>query len=465
MSLIRAARPGQLIVAAFLATIALGTLALMLPVARTGAAPWPATEEFSSLTVPLAGPSIGEGAPLSVALFTATSAASVTGLIVVDTATYWTGFGHAVLLILMEFGGIGTMTVAALVAIVVARRLGLHQRSITAAATGKLHLGDVRRLVVRIFIFAGLSQLAGALIMAVRLAAKGETVPEAVREAIFLAISAFNNAGFSPHTHSLIPHATDPAIIIPVALLIIVGGLGFPVIMELRYHLRDPKHWTLTTRLVLLGTALLIVGGWAALAVTEWDNPATIGGKSVGDKLLISAFSAISPRTAGFNSVDIAQQTDLSWLVTDFLMFVGGGPAGTAGGIKVTTALVIVFIVVTEIRGDGAVNALGRRLSRSTHRVALTVIVLSAGAVVIVTFLLMALTPFELDRTLYEAISAFATVGLSTGITPSLPVSAQTVIVVLMMIGRMGPITVATALVLKSRKTLYELPKDRPLIG
>lgn len=465
MSLVRAARPGQFIVGAFLATILTGTLLLMLPVARTGAPGWESFSGFAPYDPPSFGPSFGQGAPLSVALFTATSATSVTGLIVVDTATYWSGFGQAVLLMLMQIGGLGTMTIAALVAIVIARRLGLHQRTLTAAATGELHLGDVRSVIVRIAILAVLAELIAAAVMATRFLLIGQEPTTAVFHAVFLAISAFNNAGFAPFTDSLISYAADPAIILPISALIITGGLGFPVLVELRRRFRSPHRYSLNTRIVLVGTTLLLGGGWLAMAVMEWRNPATLGTHPVGTKLLMAWFSSVSPRTAGFNSVDIAGQYDVTWLVTDLLMFVGGGPAGTAGGIKVTTALVIAFIVVTEIRGERAVNALGRRLSRSVHRQALTVAALSALAVLIVTMGLMALTPANLDRALFEAISAFATVGLSTGITPSLPGSAQLLLIVLMFIGRLGPVTVAAALALSRRKKLYEYPKDRPLIG
>lgn len=460
MSLVRAARPGQFIVGAFVATILLGTLLLMLPVARTGAPGWP-----TGVEPPVLGPAIGRGAPLSVALFTATSATSVTGLIVVDTATYWSGFGQAVLLVLMQIGGLGTMTIAALVAIVIARRLGLHQRSLTAAATGELHLGDVRLVIVRIATLAVLAQAVGTALMALRFLVLGQDPGTAVYHALFLAISAFNNAGFAPYTDSLIGYGADAAIILPVSALIILGGLGFPVLIELRRRFRMPRRYSLNTRLVLVGTALLLAGGWLAMAVLEWRNPDTLGGRPLGTKLLLSWFASVSPRTAGFNSVDIAGQYDVTWLVTDLLMFVGGGPAGTAGGIKVTTALVIAYIVVTEIRGERAVNALGRRLSRSVHRQALTVAALSALAVLIVTMGLMILTPADLDRSLFEAVSAFATVGLSTGITAELPGAAQGLIIVLMFIGRLGPVTVAAALALSRRTKLYEYPKDRPLIG
>lgn len=459
--------PGRMVVATFAITIAIGTILLMLPIAHTGAPPWPAPQDVSKdAHIPATfGPQIAGGAPLSVALFTATSACSVTGLIVVDTASYWTTFGQVVLLVLMQIGGLGTMTVAALVAIAIARRLGLHQRALTAASTGELNLGDVREVVVRITVIAAICEVGAALIMVARLAWLGEAWPRAVGHGLFFAISAFNNAGFSPYPDSLMQYATDGWIILPISALIIIGGLGFPVLMELRRRWQLPARWTMNTRLVLFGTLMLTLGAWVIMAIAEWRNDATIGKMPLTGKLLASLFAAISPRTAGFNSIDIASQHDVTWLTTDLLMFVGGGPAGTAGGIKVTTALCIFFIVLTEVRGERAVNVFGKRLDRNVHRQALTVVSLSAAAILLGTTVLMSVSVFGLDRSLYEAISAFSTVGLSTGITPRLPISAQGLLIGFMFIGRIGPLTVATALALRRKRRRYEYPKERPLIG
>ncbi|MDO5727021.1 MAG: potassium transporter TrkG [Bowdeniella nasicola] len=459
--------PGRMVVATFAITILIGSALLMLPVARTGADAWPleaGLDQAHSIPATV-GPQLSGGAPLSVALFTATSACSVTGLIVVDTSSYWTGFGQVVLLILMQIGGLGTMTIAALVAMALARRLGLRQRALTAASAGELNLGDVRDVVVRITVIALTCEITAAVILALRLAWRGEQWATAIGHGIFFAISAFNNAGFSPLANSLMPYATDGWIILPISALIIIGGLGFPVLVELRRRWRMPQRWSLNTRLVLLGTVMLTIIGWVVMAIAEWTNEATIGQFSTGGKLLASFFSALSPRTAGFNSVDIAAQHDVTWLTTDLLMFVGGGPAGTAGGIKITTALCIFYIVLTEVRGERAVNILGKRLDRNVHRQALTVVSLSAAAVLSGTVILMSVSVFGLDRSLYEAISAFSTVGLSTGITARLPLSAQFMLIIFMFVGRIGPLTVATALALKRGHRRYEYPKERPLIG
>lgn len=222
----------------------------------------------------------------------------------------------------------------------------------------------------------------------------------------------------------------------------------------------------MNTRVVLLATGVLLGAGAVFLCAVEWSNPATLGPMRTDEKLLAGLFQSVIARTAGFNSIDVAAMHPVSWLGLDLLMLIGGGPAGTAGGLKVTTVAVLGFVAWAEITGQGAVTVLGKRLSRSVQRQATTVVVLALGAVVTATTVLMLLhEDLGLDRILFEVVSAFATVGLSTGITAQLSPAAQLVLVALMFLGRLGPITVATALAARTRRTLYELPKERPLIG
>ena len=209
----------------------------------------------------------------------------------------------------------------------------------------------------------------------------------------------------------------DPFICLPMCAAIILGGLGFPVILQLRREFTRPLHWTMNTKLVLWGTAVLLVIGTVYLTIVEWDNAETFGRLDPAARLLAGFYASVQTRTAGFNSVDIGLMHDESWLAMDTLMFIGGGPAGTAGGIKVTTFAVLFFILVTEFRGEGAVNIFGKRLSRAVHRQAITVVLVAVGAVMAATLLLMHLTDLPYDVVAFEAISAFATVGLSTGIT------------------------------------------------
>jgi trk system potassium uptake protein len=201
------------------------------------------------------------------------------------------------------------------------------------------------------------------------------------------------------------------------------------------------------------------------LTVLEWSNPATLGALDPAGRLLAGFTASVMPRTAGFNSIDVSAMHPASWLVTDILMFIGGGPAGTAGGLKITTFAVLYFIIVTELRGGAAVNMFGKRLSRATHREAITVALLGVAVVVASTLAIMLMTGLGMDRVLFETISAFATVGLSTGITADLPVAAQLILVVLMFIGRLGPVALGSALAVRRETRMYELPKERPIIG
>jgi Trk-type K+ transport system membrane component len=259
--------------------------------------------------------------------------------------------------------------------------------------------------------------------------------------------------------------ASDPFICLPICAAIILGGLGFPVIMQLRREFRRPLHWSMNTNLVVAATAVLLVAGTVYITAIEWSNPATLGGLDPWSRVLAGFFQSVQTRTAGFNSVDVGAMHDETWLGMDVLMFIGGGPAGTAGGIKVTTFAVLLFILVTELRGEGAVNIFGKRLSRAVHRQAITVVLIAVAAVITGTALIMFLSGENLDKSLFETISAFATVGMSTGITAALPESAQVVLIILMFLGRIGPLTLGSALALRERRILYELPKERPAIG
>lgn len=437
-------QPAQAVVLGFLAAIAAGTALLMLPIAKVGPG----------------------GASFVEALFTATSAVCVTGLIVVDTPVFWTAFGQVVILALIQLGGLGIMIFAALIGVVLARKMSVRSRLNTAAEAKSMGLDDVRGLVKRIVVISVLIEAVVFVALFLRfLLGYGYDVGGAAWHALFHSISAFNNAGFALYSDSLMGFVSDPFICLPICAAIILGGLGFPVIMELRREFRRPLHWSMNTNIVLVVTAVLLVAGTVYITVIEWNNPATFGALDPGSRVLAGFFQSVQTRTAGFNSVDIAAMHDETWLGMDVLMFIGGGPAGTAGGIKVTTFAVLFFILVTELRGEGAVNIFGKRLSRAVHRQAITVVLMAVAAVIAGTALIMFLSGEDLDKTLFEAISAFATVGMSTGITASLPDSAQIVLVVLMFLGRIGPLTLGSALALRERRILYELPKERPAIG
>lgn len=456
--------PAQVVTTAFAITILLGGLALMLPIARTGAPAWPVMPGMPIGPYLQGGPEIGSGAPASVAFFTATSATCVTGLIVVDTATYWTGFGQFIIAVLIQVGGLGTMTFASLVGIVLARRLALHSRVALARTIGTLDLSDVRGVVLWVAKIAGVAEGVVFLATSARFFFHyGYSAGDSLKHGAFLAVSSFNNAGFAMFTDNLIGFREDPVIMLAIAGGIISGGLGFPVIMEL-FRRRGPRT-SMTTNLAVVGTVALLIGGWVIITAIEWNNPKTLGDLDTMSKLLSGFFASVTPRTAGFNAMDIGAMESSSLMITDLLMFIGGGPAGTAGGIKITTAGVVVAMAVAEIRGANAVSIMGSRLSRAAHRQATTVLVLAATLIFTITVIVNLSTPYSLDACLFEVISAFGTVGLSTGITPSLPVGIQVLLMTLMFIGRVGPLTLATALALRPKPPEWEYPKERPLIG
>ncbi|MFB2580453.1 TrkH family potassium uptake protein [Herbiconiux sp. P15] len=442
--LLAAASPVQVISLAFGAATFVGTALLMLPISKVGPG----------------------GATFLEALFTATSAICVTGHIIVDTPVFWTPFGHGVILVLIQIGGIGVMSFATLLGLLVARRLGLRTRLTAVSETHTLALGDVRRVLRGVIIIALVVEAVCAAVLALRwMIGYGWPPGEAIWYGVFHSVSAFNNAGFALFSDSIMGFATDPWISLTVCAAIILGGLGFGVILELRRSFRTPSRWTLNTMTVVVGTGILLIAGSLTITALEWSNPATLGAMAPADRVLAGFTAGVVPRTAGFNNLDISQMHPVTWLVTDILMFIGGGPASTAGGLKITTFAVLFFIVVTELRGGTAVNMFGKRLPRSTHREAITVALLSLALVIGATAAIMLMTDYSLDRVLFEVISAYATVGLSTGITASLPPAAQLILVVLMFVGRIGPVALGSALALRTETRLYELPKERPIIG
>ena len=439
----RGLAPAQAIVTGFGAALLVGTTLLWLPVSTTG-----------------------QTATFVEALFTATSALCVTGLTVVDTAVYWSPFGKAVILLLIQLGGLGIMLFAALVGIVLARKMSVRARMTTAAETKAAGHPDIRRLARNIFLTSIAIEGVVAALLFLRFAlGYGYDVGKAAWHGVFHAVSSFNNAGFALYTDNLMGFVADPWIALPLCAAIILGGLGFPVLRELKREWRRPLHWTMNTRIVLPGTIALLALGTLAITVIEWDNPGTLAPHDPGTRILAGFFHSVQTRTAGFNSLDIGAMHDETWLIMDILMFIGAGPAGTAGGIKITTFAVLFFIMWTELRGGTAVNIFGKRLARSVHREAIAVVLLAIAAVVGATVAILAMTDLDLDRVLFECVSAFATVGLSTGITASLPDTAQVILVVLMFLGRVGPLTLGSALALRERRIAYELPKERPVIG
>lgn len=436
--------PVRAVPVAFLMVILIGAALLMLPASRTD----PDADAFMD------------------SLFTSVSAVCVTGLVTVDTATFWTPFGHVVILALIQVGGFGIMTLATLLALLVRKSIGLRGQLVAQTETHTLNLGDVRAVLLRVAKIMLTFEAATAAILTARFwIAYDQNPGTALWHGIFHAISAFNNAGFSVYSNNLIGFAEDPWIITPICLAIIAGGLGFPVIIQLTRGETKPRNWTVHLRLTIYGTIFLLIAGMALFAAFEWNRNETLGPLSLTGKILGSFAGSVFPRTAGFNSIDYGAAAPETLMVTNILMFIGGGSAGTAGGIKITTFLVLGFAIWNEVRGRDQVTIAHRSVSSSSQRQALSVALLGVAAVVIGTMLLLIFTDYSLEKVLFESISAFGTVGMSTGITYNLPPSAEWVLMALMFTGRIGTVTVASALALSARPRLYRLPEERPIIG
>ncbi|MEG3616162.1 TrkH family potassium uptake protein [Isoptericola haloaureus] len=449
-------RPAQVVAAGFLGAIAVGTLLLSLPVATTG-----------------------RTATLVEAFFTATSAACVTGLVVVDTETFWSPFGQVVILALIQVGGFGVMTVATLLGLLLWRRMGLRTRLVAAESTHTIGLGEVRRVMLGALRLTLVAEASLAAVLAVRLVVGyGEPVGHAAWSGVFHAVSAFNNAGFSLYADSLVRFVSDPWVCLPISAAVVVGGIGFPVLVELTRRIRiedrtrplvlHPRRWSVHTRLTLLMTASLLGVGTAFFLAVEWANPRTLGALDVPGRFVAAATQSVMARTAGFNSIDTTAMDHGSWFFTDVLMFVGGGSGGTAGGIKVGTMAVLAVVVWAELRGDPDVTAFDRRVAQVVQRQAVTVTLVAAAAVAVVTLLITTSVPasaVSLDRILFEVVSALSTTGLSTGITADLEPWHQCLLAALMFLGRLGPITLGTGLALRQRRRLYRLPESAVVIG
>jgi len=433
--------PARLLPLAFLLAILFGTGLLMLPAAHAG----------------------GQGATLLAAAFTATSAVTVTGLAVQDTGTYWSGFGQGVILVLAQLGGLGIMSGATLLGLLVTRRLSLGTRLLAQAEVRVLALGDVLAVLRLILALALCVELATAAVLALRLRlSHGLNWGEAWWSGVFHAVGAFNNAGFSLYPDGLARFAADPLVLGPLALAVVVGSLGFPVMAEV---MRQPRRLSLHSRLTLWGTAGLLLAGTAGVLLFEWNNPRTLGAMDAGSRLLSAAFHAVMTRSGGFNAGDTGALTQGSLALSCLLMLIGGGSAGTGGGIRVSTFLVLGLIVWAEVRGDPDVSAFRRRIPPDLQRQALTVATLAMLVVVAGTLAMLAMTDHPAGVLLFEVISAFATVGLSTGITGDLPPAAQWLLMLLMFVGRVGTVTVVTALALRRTRRLYRFPEERPIVG
>jgi trk system potassium uptake protein TrkH len=435
--------PALVFVYGFAVVIVAGTLLLMLP--------------FASAS--------GESTPFLVALFTATSAVCVTGLVVVDTGTYWSFAGQFVIVGLIQVGGFGFMTSSTLLLLLIGRRATLRERMLLKEALGSGGLGSVRKLAQRVILFTLVMEAAGATFLTLRFLTELDP-PRALWHGIFHAVSAFNNAGFDivGGYRSLTPYNDDPVLVLTIAILVIIGGISYTVVEDL-IRTRRFTRLTLDTKLVLITTAGLLVLGMLGLLFTERSNPDTLGPMDLGPRLLNAFYSAVTPRTAGFNTIDTGKLTEAGLLVTISLMFVGGAAGSTAGGIKVQTFSILYFAIVSAVRGFHEVEAFRRQVPLADVMRAIAVALLSLALIFVVTFALTVSERFALLPILFEAFSAFGTVGLSTGITPDLSPVGRVILILTMFAGRLGPLTLVLALAARERRTVYHWPEEAIKIG
>lgn len=434
--------PARLTLAVFLLIVALNTVILCLPISTRN----PGHARFID------------------ALFTSTSAVCVTGLTVVPTDTYWSPFGLVVIMLGVEIGGLGVMTLASMLSLAVSRHIGLTAR-ILAAGEKKSSLGEVGSLGKMALLVSVSVESVIALMLFPEFIRQDYGVGLSVCYAVFMAVSVFNNAGFVIVPGGMEQFASNFGIIGPICLGVFIGAVGFPVSLDLARNWRRPKHLSLHSKLTITTyLALLVVGGGITAAI-EWNNPRTLGALDLPGKFLASILGGLNTRSLGISTVDVGSMHEASWFVSSIMMFIGGGSASTAGGIKVTTFAVMVLAIVAEVRGNRDIEAFGRRIGPSTVRLAVAVVAMSSLVIGLSTAVLLLLTNLSLSEALFEINSAFGTVGLSTGVTSSLPDSAKGLLSLLMFTGRVGTMTFGAALAMRNRSRVIRFPEEAPNIG
>ena len=419
------------------------------------------------LSLPIATQS-GEPTPFLDSLFISTSAVCVTGLVTVDTATHWNYFGKTVIITLIQIGGLGFMSFATMAAVFLGKKLGLKDRLLMQEAYNAMSLQGIIRMVRYVVFFTFGVELAGALILMTQF------IPmfgwgRGIYYGVFHSISAFCNAGFDlmGNYTSLTGVNTNKIILFTIASLIVIAGLGFSVWIEI-WNFKSFTRLSLHAKLVLSTTAALVFGGAILIFIFEYHNPVTLGTMGILDKMNNALFASVTPRTAGFNSISVPDMAMASRLLTIILMFIGGSPGSTAGGIKTTAISVLFLTVLCVIRGRHDPEAFGRRIDKENVFKAFAVVVIGLGIVVGVS---LWMSFFEapqgatMEQLIFEATSAFATVGLTEGITPGLQSGSKIALLMGMYFGRVGPITVMLALSKQKSPAQIRYPDGKILIG
>ncbi len=452
-----ASTPARFALLVFASLVAIFTVLFSLPVATTS----------------------GGRAPFVDALFTAVSVICVTGLSTVDMATYWSPLGHLFVFIGVEIGGIGVLTVASILGLIISRKLGLRQKLLAAGDANPLRirkgpvsesqavrLGETGSLLATVAISVLVIELFVAALLFPRMLIEGADPLSAAWESIYISAMAFTNTGFLPTSAGLEPYASDWWFLIALMIGVVFGAIGFPVIYVLRKNLRQPRRWSLHVKLTLITFGLLTLGGAVAYFILEFDNPATMAGMGADQRVLQSLFISQMARSGGFATLEMGELDGSSLLVTDMLMFIGGGSASTAGGIKVTTLAILFLAAFAEARGVDDMEAYKRRIPQDVLRLAVSVVLWGATTVAVATVVILLITDdVPIDYVLFDVISAFATCGLSTGFTAETSDAAQYVLAATMFLGRIGTVTLAAALAASTRRQLFRRPEERPIVG
>jgi trk system potassium uptake protein len=408
----------------------------------------------------------GVSTPFVDAWFTAVSALCVTGLSTLDVPNHWSGLGELVILILIQLGGLGIMSASVLLVVMFSRSMGFGIKRGLAAENSGITPGNVRPLLRLIAAFTfGCEALIALWLFLWLWLGHGQSLGAAAWNGLFHSVSAFNNAGFALWTDNLMRFQSDWMFLSPIMLAVIAGGIGYPVYRDL-WTQRGWRRVSLHGRLTLIGYMLLLVIGALLFIALEWNNGKTMGGMAPHAHVLNGLFQSVTARTAGFNSIDVGQLSDQSLMLTSLLMFIGGGSAGTAGGVKVGTIMLLLLIVWSEIRSKPDVEAFGRRIGEHTQRRAISVVLLSAILVMGMGYILVALSPhIAPKKAVFEAVSAFATVGLSTGVTAQFTDPGKYLLIFLMFAGRVGPITLFAAIASRRKPVYYQFPKEDVIVG
>lgn len=417
------------------------------------------------LSLPISSAS-GKSTDFLDALFTSTSAACVTGLITLDTGTYWSHFGQVVIMLLIEVGGLGFMSFATFFALILGKKITLRERLVMQEAMNTFNIQGLVRMARYVLAFTFSVQFFGALLLSTQFVPQFG-LGKGIYFSIFHSISSFCNAGFDlfGHFNSVTGYWNNIVVLLTLSSLIIIGGIGFTVWFEL-YNYRGIKKLSVHSKVVIVVSVALLIVGTILMFLFEMNNKKTIGDMGFGYKVLNSYFASASPRTAGMNSVSTDDMVNASKFLTVILMFIGGSPGSTAGGLKTSTFGVIILSVISVIRGREDAQVFGRRFSKELVYKSLALLIIGMSIVILVTMILTITEPGEsFINLLYEATSAFGTVGLTTGVTQRLSSIGKIVIMLTMYCGRVGPMTVVLALLKNKKKQTHKYPEGRILIG